>query len=72
MNQTPFPLLRMYLPDGRLAGGDVFLDTTLKNIEANGKIAVSVYNLATMEGYQIKGHAEYVTERNWLTPSKKR
>ena len=66
------PAFKDVLPDGRLAVGDVFLDTTLKNIEANGKIAVSVYNLATMEGYQIKGHAEYMTEGNWLTPSKKR
>ena len=58
-------------PDGRLAVGDVFLDTTLKNIEANGKIAVSVYNLATMEGYQIKGHAEYVTEGELVDTFKK-
>lgn len=48
--------------DGRLAVGDVFLDTTLKNIRENGKIAVSVYNGSTLEGYQIKGSAEYVTE----------
>lgn len=48
--------------DGRLLVGDVFLDTTLKNIRRNGRIAVSVYEPATMEGYQIKGTAEYVTE----------
>ncbi len=48
--------------DGRLAVGDVFLDTTLKNIRDNGKIAVSAYNGATLEGYQIKGTAEYVTD----------
>jgi predicted pyridoxine 5'-phosphate oxidase superfamily flavin-nucleotide-binding protein len=48
-------------PDGKLAVGDVFLETTLKNISANGRIAVSVYDPATMEGYQIKGSAEYVT-----------
>ena len=30
-------------PDGKLVVGDVFLDTTLKNIAAsNGKIAISV------------------------------
>ena len=49
-------------PDGKLVVGDVFLETTLNNIKANGKIAVSACNAATMEGYQIKGTAEYVTE----------
>lgn len=49
--------------DDKLAVGDVFLDTTLKNIKSDGgKIAISVYNAATLEGYQIKGTAEYVTE----------
>ena len=48
--------------DGKLAVGDVFLDTTLKNVRENGRIAVSVYNGSTMEGYQIKGSAQYVTE----------
>ena len=51
------------LPDGRLAVGDVFLETTLKNLAAdNGKIAISVYDAKSLEGYQIKGTAEYVTE----------
>lgn len=48
-------------PDGKLIVGDVFLDTTLKNIQANGKIAVSAYNAQTFEGYQIKGTAVYIT-----------
>lgn len=48
-------------PDGKLIVGDVFLDTTLKNIQANGKIAVSAYNTQTFEGYQIKGTAVYIT-----------
>lgn len=49
--------------DGRLLVGDVFLKTTLENLNANGgKIAVSVYNAETLEGYQIKGTAEYLTE----------
>jgi len=46
--------------DGKLTVGDVFLDTTLRNIAKNGRIAVSVYDPATMEGYQIKGSAAYV------------
>lgn len=49
--------------DGKLIVGDVFLETTLKNIkESNGKIAISAYDSQSLEGYQIKGTAEYVTE----------
>ena len=48
--------------DGNLLVGDVFLDTTLKNIIANGKIAVSACDAQTIEGYQIKGTATYITE----------
>lgn len=48
--------------DGKLIVGDVFLETTLNNIkENNGKIAISVYDVQNLEGYQIKGSAEYVT-----------
>ena len=49
--------------DGKLVVGDVFLETTLNNIRANGgKIAISAYNAESLEGYQVKGTAEYVTE----------
>lgn len=48
--------------DGKLVVGDVFLETTLSNIRENGKIAISACNASTMEGYQIKGTAKYVTE----------
>ncbi len=48
--------------DGKLVVGDVFLETTLHNIEKNGRIAVSASNGSTLEGYQIKGTAEYITE----------
>ena len=49
--------------DGKLLVGDVFLKTTLENLKANGgKIAISAYNAETLEGYQIKGPAEYLTE----------
>lgn len=49
--------------DGKLVVGDVFLETTLNNIKVNnGKIAISVYDSQNLEGYQIKGTAEYVTE----------
>lgn len=50
-------------PDGKLVVGDVFLDTTLNNLSANGgRIAVSVYDGQKLEGYQIKGTAQYLTE----------
>ncbi len=49
--------------DGKLVAGDVFLETTLNNIKANnGKIAISVYDPQNLEGYQIQGTAEYVSE----------
>ncbi len=49
--------------DGKLIVGDVFLETTLNNIKANGgKLAISAYDAQSLEGYQIKGTAEYVTE----------
>lgn len=49
--------------EGKLVVGDVFLETTLRNIrENNGRIAISVYDAENLEGYQIKGKAEYVTE----------
>ena len=50
-------------PEGQLVVGDVFLDTTLKNLAANhGKIAISVYDAQSLGGYQVKGTARYVTE----------
>ena len=48
--------------DGKLLVGDVFLETTLNNIKANGKVAVSACDPKTMEGYQVKGTAVYATE----------
>ena len=57
--------------DGKLLVGDVFLETTLNNIKANGKIAVSACNASNLEGYQIKGTAEYVTEVDVVNTFKK-
>lgn len=37
--------------DGKLLVGDVFLDTTLRNIEANsGRVAVTAFDAQTFEG----------------------
>ena len=42
---------------------NIFLETTLNNLKANGgRIAISVYDAKNLEGYQIKGTAGYVTE----------
>lgn len=57
--------------DGKLVVGDVFLDTTLRNLAANdGRIAISVYDAKTLEGYQIRGTAEHVTEGAVVTAFK--
>ncbi|WP_455129382.1 pyridoxamine 5'-phosphate oxidase family protein [Pseudoramibacter alactolyticus] len=49
--------------DDKLIVGDVFLETTLNNIKNNGgRIAISAYDAQSLEGYQIKGVAAYVTE----------
>ena len=48
--------------DGKFTIGAVLLETTLKNIEKNGKIAVAACDPNTMESYQMKGTAEFVTE----------
>ncbi len=54
--------------DEKLIVGDVFLDTTLKNLMANqGKIAISAYDAQTLEGYQIQGTAQYLTEGEIVT-----
>lgn len=58
--------------DGKLLVGDVFLETTLKNLKANGgRIAISVYDAQSLQGYQIKGTAEYVTEGEVVDTFKK-
>lgn len=58
--------------DGKLVIGDVFLETTLKNLQTNGgKIAISAYNATSLEGYQIKGTAEYVTSGELVETFKK-
>lgn len=57
--------------DGKLVVGDVFMDTTLKNVKLNRKIAVSASDAKTMEGYQIKGTAEYITEGEVVDTFKK-
>lgn len=49
-------------PEGEFAIGAVLLGTTLKNIEANPKVAIAACAPATAEAYQVKGTARMVTE----------
>lgn len=53
---------KMVSDEGDLIIGDVFMDTTAKNIEKTGKASVSVCDPATSEAYQVKGSARYFTE----------
>lgn len=46
--------------DGKFYVGAVLLDTTLKNLEKNGRIAIAAVSGA--ESYQVKGKAELLTE----------
>jgi predicted pyridoxine 5'-phosphate oxidase superfamily flavin-nucleotide-binding protein len=48
--------------DGKLGIADVFMETTLKNIRENAKIAIAVCDSTTLEGYQIKGTVAYMAD----------
>lgn len=47
--------------DGKLVVGDVFMETTLANLQKNERIAISAYDPKSLKGYQVKGTAGYVT-----------
>ena len=47
---------------GNLVMFDLFMNKTKQNVCKNGKGTVVVYNSETLEGYQIKGTASYVTD----------
>lgn len=55
-------LFKKIVEDDELVIFDVFMNTTLSNIDKNGKAAISVYSAETLEGYQIKGSAVYTTD----------
>jgi len=57
--------------DGKLAIASVFMKTTLENIKKNGHIAISACDATSMEGYQIKGSAVYLTEGTLVDDFKK-
>lgn len=45
---------------------DVFMNKTEKNIKKNSKIALTVYDMETLKGYQLKGSAQCSTEQELL------
>ena len=53
--------------DGKLVVGDVFLDTTLRNLAANdGRIAISVYDAKTLEAIRSAARPSTLrTGRSW-------
>lgn len=50
------------LEDGRLLLCDVFMKNTKKNILSNGYVCITAADPEKMEGYQVFGKAEYITE----------
>lgn len=58
-------------PDGKLAIASVFMKTSIENIQKNGRASISACDINTMEGYQIKGSAVYLTEGELVDNFKK-
>ena len=54
--------MKFVTEDGKLAIADNFMVVTAANVKANPNVAISAYDLKTMEAFQIKGTAEYITE----------
>lgn len=48
--------------DGKLAIADVFMNETIRNIQASGKASVMVYEGTSLKSYEVRGTAEYLTE----------
>lgn len=57
--------------DGTLLVADVFMNKTLRNVEANGKISISACDAQTMEGYQLKGTAVHLKQGEEVEAFKK-
>lgn len=59
-NTTPKGTVRM-LDDQHIVFADLFSFKTRQNLEQNPKVAVTVIDLASHTGYQIKGTAELIS-----------
>jgi hypothetical protein len=52
-------LFKKVSDDDMLILFDVFMNKSIKNIQKNAKVSVTVYDLDTLTGYQLKGTAQY-------------
>ncbi len=52
------------IEDERLLFADAFQNKTFDNIKAWRKVAISIMDRETMGGFQLKGDAEEVTDKN--------
>ncbi len=59
------------LGENKVAIADVFMKKTIENLEVNPKVAISVFDSKTMEGYQLKGTAVHMTEGEEAENAKK-
>jgi predicted pyridoxine 5'-phosphate oxidase superfamily flavin-nucleotide-binding protein len=59
-NATPKGTLKL-IDDQHLVFADLFACKTLENLKANSKVAVTVIDEQSYEGYQLKGWAEVLT-----------
>jgi len=48
-----------FLDDDKIMLVDVFMDKTKANIEANPNVAVAVWDMQELKGYQFKGKAHF-------------
>ena len=51
---------------------DVFMKKSLANLAQNNKIALTVFNAQTLQGYQIKGIATYSTDAAFIKEGNER
>ncbi|NLT58950.1 MAG: pyridoxamine 5'-phosphate oxidase family protein [Clostridiales bacterium] len=52
--------------DDELVIFDVFMAKTLDNIKKNSQVAITVFNDSTMQGYQVKGIAQYSSDASLI------
>ncbi len=50
--------------DGNILLYDVFMKKTLENVAHNPYVTIALHNPETMEGYQIRGRARYITNED--------
>lgn len=59
-NVVPIHFVKLYDDEDTVLLVDNFMNKTLKNLEENPRIAISVWDLGKKEAYQIKGEATII------------